>query len=158
LVDDGAMHVPSEIEFHNPYHSKSSYRLPGLRFGTTYSVASFAVGIAGNLPRLLCTDDDPTLLDPKKLPNVTSIPVQKLVYRRRVPVGPLRIVSTRDFPPVPPGVHPLTRSLLRLADETHQEQMANGGGKAAAARAQDQSTDELLRSLVLLIPQQVGEK
>jgi hypothetical protein len=179
LQDQQALDYPEWLHFanvygresHTPAPAEPSPKLPALRFGATYNVAAFQVGVVGNLPRSLCVEQFfPVALKPRLAANDLLNPIEEPYYVRHrylrgVAVGPLRLESDAraaraapgtsadskgpgqlgdrlDLPAIPAGVRPLTRSLLALA----ADQGWAGTGKFLEA-AQD-----LSKSLVLLIP------
>jgi hypothetical protein len=94
--------------------------LPALSFGGDYEAAVFAFGPAGNVP-LGIADGDPRVLKDGVVPD--DAPKLQISYRRRVPIGPVRVepfpagarkafqeMDSLDLPKIPDTVRPRARS------------------------------------------------
>jgi hypothetical protein len=153
LSHNNALVAPGEdvplLEYENPYSDKAGIWLEGLTYGETYDAAVFLMGNAGNLPEALAVGDalgknkipwkfqlPPAAWPPDGLPGQPAQPplIQSITYKRRVPVGHVRLGSPDSgpgetkqtdrlpLPTVPATVLPLTRSLHAVnVDEQHND-------------------------------------
>lgn len=107
-------------------YGKTGPKLPPLVYGATYDAAAFIVGNAGALPPELAVAGKPwEMIDPATIDNaaIDTFIRKGFRYRRRVPVGAVRIgkgerggnrataFENLDVPPIPATVAPIARSL-----------------------------------------------
>ena len=110
-------------ELWNPYRGTSPYRLPQLVFGTSYQIAAFAVGLAGELPKEICDPNKPWQVSAVPSAWTPPAPSAAIPYLRTVPIGPVRVQGTQlprqsnepitklTLPVMPDNVYPITRNL-----------------------------------------------
>jgi hypothetical protein len=116
------------------HRSPMSGNFCSLVFSHTYSVFAAAVSNAGILPEILSSLNDPTRLK-DALDDSLTLPKNVLhtfPYKRRVPVGPVRVVAHQDpdsqkpeehvsFPNIPPSVLPMSRDQEKTPPRTDVE-------------------------------------
>jgi hypothetical protein len=122
------------------YRYAPGARIPGLKFGSSYDIAVFAISNTGTLPKEIADRNRPYALRPitaadERTLIASGVIRQKIPYRRTVPVGEMRLCHTRprpdgaddpiQLPTIPDGVTPLALDLLdKLMPETTN---ADGG-------------------------------
>lgn len=116
------------------YSTNPAARVPGLKFGRRYQVATFAIANAGALPIELSEPASPCKLKATFTPPAGAVR-SNIDYQRKVPVGGLRLCALTtsqrgddplELPRIPPSVTPRARDVATLmTDRT----------TAAAARA-----------------------
>src|SRR6185436_17156799 len=97
---------------------RGPWKLERLVYGTTYQIAVFYFGNAGNIPAELIEAGGTPAARPWSFvlpPPSTALPVIRHEYLRRCPIGSVRFSpgpAFEAFPPsVPERVYPLTRAL-----------------------------------------------
>lgn len=96
----------------NPYGAVGQYQLEGLFYNVSYDAAVFLFGAAGNLPVQMAKSDEPWTW---QLPSTDPTYKLTTTFKRRVPVGAVRIGTASDtslaVPRIPDDVRPLARIL-----------------------------------------------
>jgi hypothetical protein len=113
-----------EPMMHYPFSEAPAALMPGLRFGTSYDFAFFAVSNSGAFPKL---QDEQTTLEFPNLSNITpDVPhFTTVAYKRRVRIGQLRVFNAGEsrssatgaknlaLPVIPETVHPRAREIRK---------------------------------------------
>jgi hypothetical protein len=121
-TDQGLLNPSIAISYGLPTTGAYS-QIYGLVFGVTYEFAPFAVGHGGAMP--VAIDNPPGTINPNIAFEDYSV-IRAVSYRRRVPVGHLRVVSpnvmaygdwqpnlSAQWPTIPATVYPLARDLIQ---------------------------------------------
>jgi hypothetical protein len=109
--------------------AKQWARLPGLKFGQTYQIASFAIGNSSVLPKEM-TANHPAKMRDLPLPD-RAVPLDSIYtvrYLRRVRIGKIRFPKTDKLilPAIPENVLPLSHDLVQDAISRDPGTVNNG--------------------------------